>query len=258
MSSLVLLKVLLFVEAGFTAFLVAVLIAIRPYFRSQTFFCRWMWAWTAHAAFLAVGLWPNGGGWGSPVLKSFFLLASEILGLLFVPLLVAGAEAFRHSGHDAKVARLGMVAALAGAVALYILSMLTGDARLSLWLRTVPREIAVCGALWYCTYVFYRSWRQTSSGGVLLAMLSCGCYGAVQTLFALLTARGGAFRRPLGCAGHFLPGRDRHCDAAADSGGAGRVRVEGAGFRAEIPPVVRAQPGGSVPLAFGWHADRLQ
>ena len=192
MSSLVLLKVLLFVEAGFTAFLVAVLIAIRPYFRSQTFFCRWMWAWTAHAAFLAVGLWPNGGGWGGPVLKSFFLLASGILGLLFVPLLVAGAEAFRHSGHDVKVARLGMVAALAGAVALCILSMLTGDARLSLWLRTVPREIAVCAALWYCTYVFYRSWRQSSSGGVLLAMLSCGCYGAVQTLFALLTARGGA------------------------------------------------------------------
>jgi PAS domain S-box-containing protein len=193
MSSLVLLKVLLFVEAGFTGFLVAVLIAIRPYFRSQTFFCRWMWAWTAHAAFLAVGLWPDGGDWGSPVLKLVFLLASQILGMLFVPLLVAGAEAFRKSGHDTEVARLGTVAALAGALALYILSLVVNNAQTANWIRTVPREVAVCSALWYCAYVFYRAWRKTDSGGVLLAMLSCGCYGAVQALFAIVSARGGAF-----------------------------------------------------------------
>ena len=192
MSSLVLLKVLLFVEAGFTGFLVAVLIAIRPYFRSQTFFCRWMWAWTAHAAFLAVGLWPNGGDWGRPLFKITFLLASQILGMLFVPLLVAGAEAFRKSGRDTEVARLGTVAALAGALALYILSLVVSNAQTGIWIRTIPREIAVCGALWYCTYVFYRSWRQTDSGGVLLAMLSCGCYGAVQALFAIVTARLGS------------------------------------------------------------------
>ncbi|MGC2209029.1 MAG: ATP-binding protein, partial [Candidatus Korobacteraceae bacterium] len=189
---MVLLKVLLFVEAGFTGFLVAVLIAIRPYFRSQTFFCRWMWAWTAHAAFLAVGLWPNGGDWGSPLFKIVFLLASQILGMLFVPLLVAGAEAFRNSGHDTEVARLGAVAALAAALALYILSLMTNNAQTGIWIRTVPREIAVCGALCYCTYVFYRSWRQSDSGGVLLAMLSCGCYGAVQALFAIVTARLGS------------------------------------------------------------------
>ncbi len=192
MSSLELLKVLLFVEAGFTGFLVAVLIAIRPYFRSQTFFCRWMWAWTAHAAFLAVGLWPNGADWGSPLRKIVFLLASQILGMLFVPLLVAGAESFRKSGHAAEAARIGIMAAMAGALALCILSLASGNARIGIWILTVPREIAVCGALWYCAYVFYRSWRQTDSGGALLAMLSCGCYGAVQALFALWSAHGGA------------------------------------------------------------------
>jgi two-component system, cell cycle sensor histidine kinase and response regulator CckA len=193
MSSFVLLKVLLFVEAGFTAFLVAVLIAIRPYFRSQTFFCRWMWAWTAHAAFLAVGLWPIGAQWGTPLLKSIFLLASEILGMLFVPLLIAGAEAFRKSGHDAKVARAGALAALAGALFVYLLSMLVGgNAHLSFGIRSLPLELAVSAALWYCTYVFYGSWRRTGSGGSLLAMLSCGCYGATQMLFAVLTVRGSA------------------------------------------------------------------
>jgi hypothetical protein len=58
MSSILLLKMFPFVEAEFTAFLVAVLIATGPYFRSQTFFCRWMWAWPAHAASLAVGAPP--------------------------------------------------------------------------------------------------------------------------------------------------------------------------------------------------------
>ena len=124
MSSFLLLKVFPFVEAGFTAFLVAVLIAIRPYFRSQTFFCRWMWAWTAHAASLAVGLWSSSDGWGTQPLKTFILLAFEILSMLFIPLLIAGAESFRNSGHDAKVARIGTIAALAGALALYIAAML--------------------------------------------------------------------------------------------------------------------------------------
>jgi two-component system, cell cycle sensor histidine kinase and response regulator CckA len=191
MSSLVLLKVLLFVEAGFTGFLVAVLIAIRPYFRSQTFFCRWMWAWMAHAAFLVVGLWPIAADWGTPLLRSLCLFASEILGMLFVPLLIAGAEAFRNSGHDAKVARIGTVAALVGAVFVYMLSMLVGgNAQLSFGIRSVPMQIAACAALWYCTYVFYCSWRRTDSGGSLLAMLASGSCGAMQMVFALLTARG--------------------------------------------------------------------
>jgi PAS domain S-box-containing protein len=193
MSSLVLLKVLLFVEAGFTGFLVAVLIAIRPYFRSQTFFCRWMWAWTAHAAFLAAGLWLNSVGWDAPLLKGFLLFISEVLGMLFVPLLVAGALAFCNSGRDAKVARFGALAALASALVLSVASMLArGDTLLSMGIRTLPMELAVSGALWYCTCIFYSSWRRSGSGGSLLAMLSCGCYGAMQTLFAFLIARGSA------------------------------------------------------------------
>ena len=193
MSSFLLPDVFPFVEAGFTAFLVAVLIAIRPYFRSQTFFCRWMWAWTAHAASLAVGLWSNGDGWGPEPLRSFIFLAFEILSVLFIPLLIAGAESFRNSGHDARVARRGIIAALAGALALYILSMFVrSDTLLSFEIRTFPPQIGVSGAFWYCSYVFFCSWRRTNSGGSLLAMLSCGCYGAMQTIYIPLTIRGGA------------------------------------------------------------------
>ena len=178
-----------FLEAGFTAFLVMVLIAIRPYFRSQTFFCRWMWAWTAHAASLSVGLWSNGDGWGGR--KSLVLLAFEILSVLFIPLLIAGAESFRNSGHDAKVARIGIIAALAGALALLMPSMFArGDTLLNFEIRTFPTQIGVSVALWYCSYVFFCSWRRTNSGGSLLAMLSCGCYGAMQTLYIALTTRG--------------------------------------------------------------------
>ena len=191
MSSFVLLRLFLFVEAGFTAFLVALLIAIRPYFRSQRFFCRWMWAWTAHAACLAIGLWPNGVDWGGPVFKSFILLASGILGMLFIPLLIAGAEAFRNTGYDAEVARIGSLAAVVGALAIYLESMLVrSDTLLSFEIRTLPPALAVSGALWYCSYVFFRSWRRTSSRGCLLMMLSCGGYGAMQTLYVLLTTRG--------------------------------------------------------------------
>ena len=193
MSSLLLLKVFPFIEAGFTAFLVVVLIAIRPYFRSQTYFCRWMWAWTVHAASLAVGLWLNGDGRGTQSLQSFVLFSFEILNVLFIPLLIAGAESFRNSGHDAKVARIGSIAALVGALALCILSMLVrGNTLLSFQIRAFPTQIAVSGALWYCSYVFFRSWRRTASGGSLLAMVSCGCYGVMQPLYVLLTVCGSA------------------------------------------------------------------
>jgi PAS domain S-box-containing protein len=191
MSPIVLSKVLLLVEAGFTAFLVAVLISIRPYFRSQNLFCGWMWAWTAHAACLAIGLWSNGADWGARPFKSLLLFATEFLGILFIPLLIASAEAFRNSGHDAKIARLGIVAAFASALALYIPSVLVrGDGLLGFEIRTIPPAIAVSVALWYCSYVFFGAWRRTDSSGSLLAMLSCGCYGAMQMLFALLTMRG--------------------------------------------------------------------
>jgi hypothetical protein len=100
MSSFLLPEGFPLVEAGFTAFLVVVLIAMRPYFRSQTFFCRWMWAWTVQAASLAVGLWSNSDGRGTQSLQSFVLLSFEILNVLLIPLLIAGAESFRNSGHE--------------------------------------------------------------------------------------------------------------------------------------------------------------
>ena len=68
--------------------------------------------------------------------------------------------------------------------------LVRGNTLLSFRIRTVPAEIAVAGALWYCSYVFFRAWRRTGSSGSLLAMLSCGSYGAVQALFAMLTIRG--------------------------------------------------------------------
>ena len=193
MSSVFLLNVFLFLEAGFTVFLVAVLIAIRPYFRSQTFFYRWMWAWMAHAASLAFGVWSNGDDWATTPFKSFILFVSVILSMLFIPLLIAGAESFRNSGHDAKITRVGTIAALAATSALYILAMLfRGEPRLSFEIRTLPPEIAVSGALWYCSYVFFRSWRRTDSRGTLLALLSCGSYGVAQALYVLLIIQGGS------------------------------------------------------------------
>jgi PAS domain S-box-containing protein len=188
-----LLKLFLFVEAGFTAFLVMVLIATRPYFRSQSFFWRWMWAWTAHAANLAVTLSLTCLNWGGPLLRSVALLISVILGLLYIPLLIAGVEAFRNSGRDARCARCGTIAALASALAIYLASTLAGsNTSLALQIRTLPREIAAAAALWYCAWVFFRYRRRTASNGSLLAMLSCGGYGLGRLLYALLPAGGSA------------------------------------------------------------------
>ena len=185
------LKLFLLVEAAFTALLVTALIAIRPYFRSQAFFCRWMWAWTAHAANLAVALSLTGMEWGTPLLRSLALLVSVILGLLYIPLLIAGAEAFRNSGRDAKIARIGIDAALIAALAIYLASTLAGvGSNLAFEIRTIPKEIAASGALLYCAYVFFRSWRRTASSGSLLAMLSCGGYGLGRLLYALAAASG--------------------------------------------------------------------
>ena len=190
-DSYLLLKLFLFVEAGFTAFLVMVLIAIRPYFRSQAFFCRWMWAWTAHAASLALTLSLTCMDWGSPVLNGIVLLLSVILGLLYIPLLIAGAEAFRNSGRDARCAHCGTIAALASALGIYLASMLAGSTtNLALQIRTLPREIAASAALWYCAWVFFRHWQRTASKGSLLAMLSCGGYGLGRLLYALQPAGG--------------------------------------------------------------------
>ncbi len=188
-----LLKLFLFVEAGFTAFLVVVLIAISPYFRSQAFFCRWTWAWTAHAANLAVTLSLTCMNWGSPVLRNFTLLVSVILGLLYIPLLIAGAEAFRNSGRDDEVARTGTIAALASALAIYVASMLAGSSTsLASQIRTLPREIAASAALCYCAWVFFRYCRRAASKGALLAMLSCGGYGLGRLLYAVLPVGGSA------------------------------------------------------------------
>ena len=188
-----LLKLFLFVEAGFTAFLVTVLIAIRPYFRSQAFFCRWTWAWTAHAANLAVGLLLTCMHWEAPVLRSVALLISTILGLLYIPLLIAGAEAFRNSGRDARCAHCGTIAALASALAIYVASMLAGSGtHLAFQIRVIPREIAAAAALWYCAWIFFRSWRRTASNGSLLAMISCGGYGLGRLLYVLVPATGSA------------------------------------------------------------------
>jgi PAS domain S-box-containing protein len=192
MSSVLLLKLFLIIEAGFTAFLVLVLIAIRPYFRSQAFFCRWMWAWTAHAASLAAGLSLIGAEWGTPLFRSFALLLSECLGMLFIPLLIAGAEAFRNSGRDARVARVGSLVALASALLLGLLSRLAGKGSLSFAIRTVPRELAASAALCFCAYVFFVRWRRTASSGSLLALLSCGGFGIARALYTLLTVAGDA------------------------------------------------------------------
>ena len=187
------LQLFLVVEAGFTAFLVAVLIAIRPYFRSQAFFYRWMWAWTAHAANLAVGLLLTCMNWGSPLLRSIALLLSVILGLIYIPLLIAGAEAFRNSGRDARCARCGMIAALSSALVIYISLMLAGSGtKLAFQIRVVPREIAAAAALGYCAWIFFRCWRRTASRGSLLAMVSCGGYGLGRLFYVLVPATGSA------------------------------------------------------------------
>ena len=187
------LKLFLVVEASFTAFLVAALIAIRPYFRSQAFFYRWTWAWTAHAANLAVGLLLTCMNWGSPLLRSIALLLSVILGLLYIPLLIAGAEAFRNSGRDARCTRCGIIAALSAALAISIASMLAGSGtKLAFQIRVVPREIAAAAALGYCAWIFFRCWRRTASRGSLLAMISCGGYGLGRLFYVLVPATGSA------------------------------------------------------------------
>ena len=191
MLSFPVIKLFLFAEAAFTAFLVTVLIAIRPYFRTQGFFCRWTWAWIAHVASLALGLWLMSMDRGTAPFKSFCLLASIILALLFAPLLVAGVEAFSNSGKDAVVARTGTIAALAAALVIYMISMLVGnDTSLAFEVRTIPEELAASAALGYCSYVFLRYWRRTGSSGSLLAMLSCGIYGITRTLYTILTVGG--------------------------------------------------------------------
>ena len=186
-----LLKLFLFIEAGFTVFLVTVLLAIRPYFRSQGFFIRWMWAWTAHAANLAITLSLTCMDWAGPILRGIALLVSVMLGLLFIPLLVAGAEAFRNSGRDTRCAHCGTIAAFAAALSIYVASMLAGSTTsLAAHIRIIPREIAASAALWYCAWVFFRYWRRVASNGSLLAMLSCGGYGLGRLLYALLPASG--------------------------------------------------------------------
>lgn len=167
--------------------------AIRPYFRTQAFFRRWMWAWSAHAANLALCSWLMGVERGSSPARSLGLFISAILGILFVPLLIAGAEAFRKSGYDHKVARAGALVALLGSLFIYGGSILVGsDSLPGFKVLTISREFAASGALGYCAYVFFCDWRRIARSGSFLAMLSCGSYGLTRMLHALLVAGGAA------------------------------------------------------------------
>lgn len=170
-----------------TIFLVVLLWCLYARLHKQGFFRWWAWAWTASAAYLAIGalVLQLGPAWTG--IKSAAVLLVMLCGFLQVPLLAFGAWSLDSAAMPSRrqfqlATGLGLVA---GGLSFGLAFLWRGQPLVSYVSRSAPRMLALAAALFYCTAVFVKQWRKTQSSAAALSGGFCFLYGINQSLYGV-------------------------------------------------------------------------
>ncbi|HEY6305382.1 MAG TPA: PAS domain S-box protein [Candidatus Angelobacter sp.] len=170
-----------------TIFLVALLWSLYARLRKQEFFRWWAWAWTASAAFLALGvlIFRLGPAWTS--LKNAAVSLAMLSGFLQAALLLFGAWSLRFPGMlSRRWLKWGTVSALAAcALSLLLARLWYARPDVSYVLRSAPRMIALAAALLCCAALFFGQWRKSRASAAAISGGFCLLYGINQGFYAL-------------------------------------------------------------------------
>jgi two-component system, NarL family, sensor kinase len=176
-----------FLQLLVTTFLVALLWSLYARLRKQDFFRWWAWAWTASAAYLALGvlIFRLGPAW-TP-LKSAAVLLALLAGFLQVALLLFGAWSLRFPGMPSRRwLRLGTALALAAGAFSFLLALLWyRRPDVGFALRSAPRMFALAAALLFCAALFFGQWRKSRTSAAAISGGFCLLYGLNQGFYGL-------------------------------------------------------------------------
>lgn len=188
-----------FLQLLVTIFLVVLLWCLYARLRKQEFFRWWAWAWTASAAYLAIGalVLQLGPAWTR--IKGAVVLFVLLSGFIQVPLLVLGALSLGSPGMPARRwLKVGAGLGLAAGLLSFGLAVLwRGQPTISFAVRSAPRTLALAAALFFCATVFFTQWRKSRSSAAAISGGFCLLYGINQGLYSvtfvhlLIAGRGG-------------------------------------------------------------------
>ncbi len=176
-----------FLQLLVTAFLVVLLWCVYVRLRRQEFFRWWAWAWTASAAYLALGvlIFQLGRAW-TPI-KGTTVLFAMLFGFLQVALLMFGAWSLRFPERPSRRwLWLGTGAALAVGGLSFVLAFLWRERPvISFVSREAPRTFALAAALLFCAVLFLAQWRKSRSSAAAISGGFCLLYGIHQGLYGM-------------------------------------------------------------------------
>jgi two-component system NarL family sensor kinase len=176
-----------FLQLLVTTFLVVLLWCLYSRLRKQELFRWWAWAWTASAAYLALGvlIFQLGPAW-TPI-KGATVLLAMLAGFLQVALLMFGAWSLRRRGMASRRSlRLGTAAALAAGGLSFMLALLWHRRPdVSFVLRSAPRMFALAVALLACAGFFFAQWRKSRTSAAAISGGFCLLYGINQGVYGV-------------------------------------------------------------------------
>ena len=162
-----------------SAFLAVLMWSLHARLRRQEFNRWWVSAWTLSALFLATSSLSLSFPPGRNAAKDVVVLLTTLTGFLVAPVLVFGALSFRPSATITRpLAFGGLGTALVLGALSFAASLQWSDPVTSFAVRHGPRTLALAGALFFCSWVFFQRVRATRSWAAMLTSGSCFLYAA--------------------------------------------------------------------------------
>ena len=167
-----------------SVFLAVLMWSLHARLRRHEFNRWWVSAWTLSAVFLAMSRLALAFPPGWTAARGVVVLLTTLTGFLVAPVLVFGALSFRPNSTIRRPLALGgLGTALALGAFSFAASLQWPDLLTSFAVRHGPRTLALAGALFFCSWVFFQRARATRSWAALLTSGSCFVYALNQCVY---------------------------------------------------------------------------